>query len=252
MSPSVRSPTATLPRPSLRSLVTVAFRLQTYKNLLYLWLAFPLGMAYFVGIVVGFSVSAAFVVLLIGVPMLAVCLLFVTVTGGVERALTDWLLSVDIPDPSYDYLREGGIADRVLGLVTDTTTWGALVYLLSKFLFGVASFVVVLTTFVVSAVLITTPTYYDRAGVSVGLFTAGPVRLTPSISVAFDDLIVGVDAVLRITSWRIDTLPEALAVSAIGVVVLVAALNLCNAVAWLWGQYSRVLLGPDPLAALRR
>jgi hypothetical protein len=116
---------------------------------------------------------------------------------------------------------------------------------------GIASFVLVLTSFVVSAVLIATPTFYDKAGVDVGLVTTEPIAVTPSISIAWDDLFVGVDAVLRITSWRVDTLPEALLVSSIGVFVLVLALNLCNALAEVWGRYSRIMLGPNPLAVVR-
>lgn len=251
MSSSVRAATATVPRPSVRSLLTVPFRLQTYKNLLYLWIAFPLGIAYFVGVVVAFSVSISLVIVLVGVPLLLLSFLFVAVTGGVERVLTGRLLAVDIPEPSYDYLREGELVDRVVGLVTDTTTYTALVYLLSKFAFGIASFVLMVTTFVASAVLIATPTFYDQPGVRVGLFPADPVTLTPSASIAWNDLFVGIEAVLELTSWRVDTLPEALAVSLLGVVVLLCSLNLCNAVAWLWGRYSSVMLGADPLRVLR-
>jgi hypothetical protein len=252
MSPSVRVATATVPWPSVRSLLTAPFRFQTYKNLLYLWIAFPLGIAYFAGVVVGFSVSLSLLVVLVGVPLLLLCFLFVAVTGGVERVLTSRLLAVDIPEPTYDYLREGGLVDRVVGLVTDTTTYTALVYLLSKFAFGIAAFVLVVTSFVVSAVLIATPTYYDRPGVNVGLFPADPITLTPSVSIAWNDLLVGVDAVLEITSWRVDSLPEAVAVSLVGVAVFVLSLNLCNGVAWLWGRYSSVMLGADPLRVLRR
>jgi len=251
MVPSVRSAAPTVPRPSVRSLLTVPFRLQTYKNLLYLWIAFPLGVAYFVGVVTGFSVSASLVIVLVGVPMFLLCLLFVVVTGSVERVLTSRLLAVDIPKPSHDYLQEGSVLDRVVGLVTDTTTWTALIYLLSKFAFGIASFVLVVTSFVTSAVLIATPTYYYRPEVNVGVFPTDPVRLTPSVSIAWNDLFVGVDTVLEITSWRVDSLPEALAVSLVGVVVLVFSLNLCNAVAWLWGRYSSVMLSADPLGGLR-
>ena len=54
---------------------TVAVRPRTYGNLLYLWLGFPLGLAYFVGLTVGISTGLPLSLLWIGLAILLVTFL---------------------------------------------------------------------------------------------------------------------------------------------------------------------------------
>jgi ABC-type transport system involved in cytochrome bd biosynthesis fused ATPase/permease subunit len=54
------------------------------------------------------------------------------------------------------------------------------------------------------------------------------------------------------TSWEVDTLPEALAMSGLGLVALWVSINVLNGVAWLCGQWTRLLLGPETPTRLRQ
>ncbi len=54
------------------SFLAVAADGQTYRNLGYLLLAFPLGVTYFLFLAVGFALGTAFFVTLLGLPVLLV------------------------------------------------------------------------------------------------------------------------------------------------------------------------------------
>lgn len=240
-----------LPRPSLRTVVGAPVRLQTYRNLLYLALSYPLGIAYFVGLAVGFGLGVGFAVLLVGVPLLVGVLLCSVALAGVERRLTAGLLAVDIDPPEWAVLAHDGGLDRegVVGrtraLVTDDATWAAVGYLASKLVVGVASFVLLLTLFLTSGLLVAVPLYYRLPGARVGVFFEGGRTVPFSLYLPWQDLLVGVEFVVRLTEWRVNTMPEALATSAVGVVALVLSLNVLNGFAWLVGRYARFMLGPS-------
>lgn len=247
MSIDARSLASALPRPTVRSVAGAPIRLQTYRNLVYLALAFPLGLAYFVFLAVGLGVSAGFTVLLVGIPMFLSMLVLCIGLAVVERKLTAGLLGVDISPPEWSVVENRGVVGRLTGLLTDLDTWKALLYLGSKFVFGLASLVVTMTLLATSWALIATPLYYSRPGVRVGLLLAEPLRYPLSLSLPWQNLLVGVEYVVNLTSWHVDTLPEALAMSLLGVAVLVGSLNVLNALAWVSGQHARFLLGRSDL-----
>ncbi|SEP05518.1 Putative sensor [Halorientalis persicus] len=243
MTPDVRSHTPFLSLRSVRSALTAPLRLQTYKNFAYLWFAFPLGIVYFTALVTAFSLSIGLLVLVVGIPLVLVSFLTALALGRFERALTGWLLDVTLPEPSYEYLFGGSPIDRARELVTDRTTWTTPAYLLSKFFFGCFVFVVIGISSSIAGSFLATPLYYDEPGVFVGVRLTEPIRLTPSLTVPWDELAVGVETALRLTSWQIETLSGALAVSVAGLLVAVLVLNLSNGIARLWARYTRYMLG---------
>jgi hypothetical protein len=217
-------------------------------------LAFPLGLAYFVGIVVGMSLSAALSILLIGVPLFLSVLVCCHLGAGLERLTARYLLGVDIVSPGYPFLDVSGTLPRVRALVLGAGTWIAMGYLLSKFAIGIVAFVLLTTLLSVSVSLLLTPLYYDEPGVSVGVHLSEPITLTPSIRIPWGELLIGVDFALAITSWEVTTLGGALLASAIGVVSLVLSLNVLNGFAWLVGRFTRFALGasdPSVLTLIR-
>jgi len=230
-------------RPSVRSVVGVPFRAQTYKNLLYLALAFPLGLAYFVALSIGLSLSLATIVLVVGVPLTAFVLVCAVGVAKFESVLTSALLGVDIDTPDRAWLRDEGLLTRAKSLFLSVNTWKAVLYLASKFVVGLLSFVLLLTLFVTSGTLMAVPLFYDQPGVHVGLVMQGPIRLTPSLYVPWDSLLIGVETVFTVTSWEVTTLPEALFMSVLGCCLLLAAMNVTNAVAWVTGRYAQFMLG---------
>jgi hypothetical protein len=241
MSDTARRPLSGLSRPSLRSVVGVPFRLQTYRNLLYLGLAFPLGLAYYLFVTLGLSLGVGLSFALVGVPLLLAVLVLSMGLIWFERHLTVLLLGIDIRPPDHPFVEREGIVDRSKALVTDLGVWKGIVYLASKLVLGVASFTLIMSGLFVAVLLIVTPLFYEHT--RVGVFLSEPLTVTPDVQFAHDLLLVGVDAVVTLSSWRVDTLVESLVMSAFGVVLLVLALNLLNGLAWLAGRYTRYMLG---------
>ncbi|WP_436346711.1 sensor domain-containing protein [Natronorubrum sp. FCH18a] len=236
---------------TMRAAALSPFRPQTYLNLLYLLLAFPLGVIYFVFLVTGFSLGFSLLILLIGAPILLLVLAISHVFAAFERATTRHLLSVEIDSPGYPFLEGEDELDGVRVLVFGLETYAAVCYLFLKFVIGIVSFVLVTTMLTTSVVLLLTPLYYDQPNVQVGLVNRGePIHLTPSLQLPWNELLVGIEFAVTIAEWEATTLPGALAVSAVGVVVLIASLALLNAFAWLNGQFSRVFLGTASRDAL--
>jgi hypothetical protein len=83
----------------LRSVFGVPLRLQTYRNLLYLVLAFPLGLAYFIFVSVGVSLGIGLAITVIGIPILLVVLAISTGLARFEREVAAILLGVTIETP---------------------------------------------------------------------------------------------------------------------------------------------------------
>ncbi|MFC7138040.1 sensor domain-containing protein [Halobaculum litoreum] len=94
-----------------RAVFGVPFRLQTYGNLAYLALQFPLGLAYFTTFVTLLALGAGLSVVLVGVPLLLGTLALATGVVRVEAVLADTLLSVDVRSrPVGIDLEEGVLA----------------------------------------------------------------------------------------------------------------------------------------------
>jgi hypothetical protein len=226
---------------SLRSVFGVPLRLQTYRNLLYLLLAFPLGLVYFLFLSIGLSLGVGLAIVVVGVPILLAVLAVSTGLATVERELATLLLGVRIEIANES--TPDSLIERAKCLVTDAGTWTALVYLGSKFLIGVVSFVVVTTLLVTATSLLAVPFVYQQPGVYVGIVTDAPIELHPSLYVAWRQVLVGVETVLSVGSWQVTTLPQALAVAGFGVLLGVASLHLLNGLARFSGWYTKLMLG---------
>ncbi|ESS05136.1 MAG: putative sensor, partial [uncultured archaeon A07HR67] len=127
---------------ALTRFVTAPIRVQTYKRLAYLLLAFPLGMAYFVGFTAGASTGIGLLVTLLGVPILLVTLLAATAASGLEAYLARALLDRDVPNPAVlEHLDErsltdpdGGYLAGIKRLLAEPTTWTNIAVVPLKFL----------------------------------------------------------------------------------------------------------------------
>ncbi|AFV23462.1 hypothetical protein Mpsy_1254 [Methanolobus psychrophilus R15] len=169
--------------------VAVAFRRQTYMNILYLLSTFPLGTAYFVFLVTGLSLGFHLVGIWIGIPILMLVLLAWWEMASFERQLAEWLLGLKMPPMSREQLEAGSLLDRWMAKLRNPVTWKALLFLLMKFPLGifslaVAAFMVILTVFLLMSPLI----YY--AGYSLPL--DGPrYALSLSLAAFFTGIPVG-------------------------------------------------------------
>lgn len=204
--------------------VAAPIRAQTYKRLAYLLLAFPLGMAYFVGFTAGASTGIGLLVTLLGVPILLVTLLAATAASGLEAYLARALLDRDVPNPAVLEQADersltdpdGGYLAAVQRLLAEPTTWTSVAMVLLKFLYGIAAFVATVTAGSVVVALLSAPVAYDSRTAS-----------------------------YQVGRYVVDTLPEALVAFGVGVVGLVVALNLLNALAEVGGIVTERLLRTD-------
>ena len=72
---------------AIRGFFLAPFRGATYKRALYLVLAFPLGIAYFVALVAGTSIGLSLVVIWVGIPILVATLLAWRTAAGIDLSV---------------------------------------------------------------------------------------------------------------------------------------------------------------------
>ena len=253
-------------RAAIQRFVGVATRRQTYRNIAYLFLSFPLGIGYFTVLVTGFAIPfgllfaivdisrtepvalliagipIALVMICLGVPV-AFCTLVASIElSALERRLADRLLGTDIPtaDPATS-LRE-----RALRVVVDRSTWQGVGYLFSKFVIGTAAFIGLVLGMTVTYALVAAPLHYQNQ--LVGIHIGEPIEFVPELTYQHDGWIVDIAPVTlsiadgELISLYVDSLSTALAVSAFGVLVGLVVLHLFNAAAWLLARYTELLL----------
>ena len=189
----------------------VPFRQQTYLNMAYLLLQFPLGLVYFLIIVVGLILGAALVPILIGFLILFFTLIAASALGRRERRIAKRLLGISIPEPiEPDDAQRSGFR-RLTSQLRDQTTWTILLYLVIKFPLGIATFALT------SSLIAWTVT--EAIGVNAGIFGGGP--WSPGEPPFF---------ILR------------------AVIYGYISLHLINGVAYLSGRLARHMLGPSDTA----
>jgi signal transduction histidine kinase len=189
-----------------------ARRPQTLLNLLYLLAAFPLGVAYFVVLVVGVSVGAALAVVLVGLAILLATLAATRWMAAIERGTARALLGVPIARPVDR--RDQPLLRRVGRWLRDPVTWKSLVFVALKFPLGVITLVLVAGSGFVSLVF---------------LFAPLIVLVTP----------------VTVFGWIVESPLQAVPLTILGVPAVLLALNLYNGLAWLWALFARVMLGPS-------
>ncbi|MCH8185522.1 MAG: sensor domain-containing protein [Chloroflexi bacterium] len=199
---------------------------QSYINIFYLLLAFPLGIAYFVFLVTGISLGAGLIIIWVGVPILALVFTVSWAIREFERILATALLKEDIPrtigtptaitDENLSALERLYIAAwrRFKSHLTNRLTWTGMLYLFLKFPLGIGSFVMVVVLVSVTGALLGAPFYY------------------------------WVDDGIDLGTWQVDVVWEALLLTLAGIPLAFIALHLMNGAAFLQGRLARVMLGP--------
>lgn len=217
---------------AIKSFFLAPFRLRTYSNLLYLMLAFPLGLAYFIFLAVGLPLGLGLTILWIGIPILALVFAGSWGFAGLERQSAIHLLGARVPPRTPPPVQEElGFWKKVYAFYTNPATWKGMGFLLVKLPLGIVTFMVLVTLLAITAA-----------------FLFAPVAVYTMDWEDFGDDIYYTDATYW--SWEVDTFPEAFLCSGIGVVLLFVALNLLNGLAFLWARTSELLLGHRPFAAM--
>lgn len=194
------------PGDVLARFVGVPFRRQTYRNLAYLLLAFPLGVGYFTLVTTGLSSGIGLAATLVGIPIVVATLAAAIGIGAFERRLAAWFLDTDIDSVETGIEFEMDSLEGVVAtgkrIVTSPAAWMGLLLVGLKFVFGVVAFTALVTAGSLAVVLVSMPVYYDAPGI---VYTLGP--------------------------YVVDTLPKAFAGGVLGVVLLLVSLHVLNGLA---------------------
>jgi hypothetical protein len=185
----------------------------TYLKLLYLLLGFPLGIAYFVFLVCGLSLGASLLIVFVGVPILIGVFFACSGLGAFERLMAQSMLHLSIPAPPRP-APASGVWPKLKSLFGNPATWKSLLYLLLKFPFGIAAFVVLVTAFSLSVALILAPLTYSTLSMDFGF-------------------------------CQITSKDEATVCCLVGVVLLLVSFHLVNGLAFVWGRFAQMMLGPE-------
>lgn len=192
---------------------TAPIEVRTYTNLLYLALSFPLGLFYFLFLTVGLTTGFGLTIIWIGLPILAVVFASSFGMAALERRLAIHLLGAKVPPMAPP---RTGSPENVWKLVQEffanPVTWKGMGFLFLKLPLGIFTFTLTVALSSLSLGLLLAPVIYP-----------------------WNDMFIGL--------WVVDTLGEALLVSAFGVVTLLVSLNLFNLLAIVWREVAEAMLG---------
>jgi len=209
----------------------VGFRRETYANLAYLLVRFPLGIAYFTVLITGLSLGVGLIPVLVGIPILAGVLALGGYIGVVEAELLNRLRGCDIsigPTNPSDL----SVTDYLKTVATAPRNYVLIVLGLASFFIGVSLFVAITVVFTLGIVLAATPFTYWIPGANYEL-----TGLEGTIEIGSMSVDAG-----SVAGGSINTLPEALVASVIGAVICLAGLHAVNLSAWLLGGLTERIL----------
>jgi hypothetical protein len=177
---------------------------RAYTSLFFMLLALPTGIIYFVLAVSGLSLSAGFLVLIIGVPFflmfMAVCRVVSLAEGGLIEAMT----GVRMPRRPVYQGKALSFWARIGEMLKDPRTWTTIAYFILRLPIGILYFVIAVTGLAVSLSFIVLPIaavlaragWFGMGGVEV-FSTAQPEWV---FDTGFGIPILGVAGVLLLTS----------------------------------------------------
>ncbi len=196
----------------------VALEGRSYLNLLYLWLAFPLGIFYFVLLVTGFSVGIGLTIIWIGLGILFVLMLAIWALEGMERVLAVGLLGADVPE-RLPAAPAPGFRAWVKAVFSSVALWKGVAFLFIKFPLGLAGWVTSVVAISVSMAFALSPFAY---------WFGGEVELE---------------------GWIFDGPAGVVLLSLTGVLMLFLTLHLHNGMAWVWKKLAETMLGEGARSA---
>jgi len=210
--------------PSTLPVVGVAADIKTYRHLLYLLIAVPLGFVYSMLLTVGVGFGLVFSVVLVGFGLLFATLIGGRLIAGVERSLANALLETDLTRPDDLPDADDETLAELRRYVDAPSTWRSLGFLSLKLWIAALAFVPVVL-----------------------LANALPLVVAP-LRLPYEAEFGEVNG--EPITWAIDTLPEAALAVPLGAVGVLVALHVVNLVAYAARRMAIALLGDQrPSAA---
>jgi hypothetical protein len=202
----------------------VALSPQAYLNVLYLAVAFPLGLLYFVVLISGLATGLSLAIVWIGIPILALMGVVAWVLASGERLMVIHWLKEDVPAMARPLPASAGLWERLRQHISNPVTWKSVAYLLMKLPLGLAAFVVLATLVPLVVALVSMPFLY---------------HFTPSLEAG---VLLGSGA----PGWRIDSLGEAALVALGGLMLWPITLHVTNGMTWVHAKFARLMLSRHP------
>jgi hypothetical protein len=198
---------------------------QSYLNLIYLLVAFPLGIIYFTFLASGLSLGISLSIIWVGIPILLLVGAGWWALASFERFIAIHILNEDISEMWRPSNGDSGIWARFKDYFINPGTWKSLLYLFLKFPLGIATFVILITLISLTLAFLTMPfTYKFLSEIQVGVFFS-----------------------LGLPVWHIEGMSDALLGALIGLILWPVTLHVTNGLAWLHAKFAKVMLGDDPL-----
>ncbi len=206
----------------------------TISNLTYLFLSFPLGLSYFIALIIGLALGFPLTLVFgIGIPFLIMTLWLSVQGAALERWLNDAMLGIPVPFTIRTSSPKRW-RDRMVASLRDPYSWRALLYLLLKFPFGLIALVLMVGLIGTALFCMFVP-----IGYTTGMFS--------------DDLIV-LD--FDVWSYKVNSIQRSLTVAFAGLILAAISFPILNLMAHWWGRFARVMLsntiGLEPNPNLER
>jgi DNA-binding CsgD family transcriptional regulator len=176
----------------------------------------PLGIAYFVGLVVALAVGGAMIWTIVG-PVLLIATLFLSRwTGDAEAWVVRKVAQIELRRPPTAIEAGQSARSQVWTRLIDPTTWTGIVYLFAQFPIGIAAFVGLIVASVITGVFISAPAV---------------------IALSSDYLVFGPNGP------QVDTVREGLVLVPLGLLLFLATVHLVNIASALHASWARLMLG---------
>jgi len=196
----------------LQTYFGVITKKETYLNLVFLLLAFPLGLFYFISLVVGFSVGISLLIIWVGFFILVLLFPAIWYAIAFERIQAIHLLGEKIPPMTKPTVTDQRMIDKIKAFFTNPVTWKGLLYLFLKFPIGIIEFTILVT------------------GLSIAIgFLAAPF-IFPFVEINFG-------------LWIVDSFSEAIGLFVVGILLFPAILHFFNLICKINGKFAKLMLG---------
>ncbi len=192
---------------------------RTYLRAVHLLLMFPLGIAYFVFLVVSLAVGGAMIWTIVGPVVLLAGLFISRWLGDLEAFVAGYVNGTTIRRPPSGLEGVSNFRSQVKVRLVDPTTWTGLVYLGAQGPIGVAAFVGLVVVYTVSGAFTFAPVIVALTDESLELFRFGDLDVT------------------------FDTPLEALRLTPIGIMGFLLGSHLIVVFSSIHGWWARLMLG---------
>lgn len=211
-------------------------RQQTYTNIAYLLLSFPLGLLYFVFLAIGLTLGIGTLVIWLGVPILLFVQWLWWHAAIMERNMAVNWLKVNVPPMEMPADKTKSFWDRMRAHLSNSVTWKSLLYLFLKLLLGIITFCITLNALVMVIALM-------AVTFSLGLVISPFAFLITAITGASKKSHAVMDQSMKLTPRRRWTAGRVLLVTLTAGGLAFIPFFITNGLAWFWGQLARTMLG---------